>query len=138
METAPTILPKLESVEFVFRGRDLPLNFHPAAIRVSADFTPFGASGDPIGRDAELQGVRARLPGRGELKLSGGIIFAPVILVRLEPDRQLYVKHREIDRPGCARARTAARTSPAISSRGAARKSRFGNAAREQRQHKDR
>ena len=36
------ILMGLQTIDLWERG-DLPLNFHPAAIRVSAGFTPYGA-----------------------------------------------------------------------------------------------
>ena len=32
---------------FIFIRRDLPLNFHPAAVRASANVTPFGAVSVP-------------------------------------------------------------------------------------------
>jgi hypothetical protein len=35
--------PRRETIEPNSGRRDLPLNFHPAAIRASADFTPWGA-----------------------------------------------------------------------------------------------
>jgi hypothetical protein len=33
--------------EFVWSADDLPLNFHPAAVRASANVTPFGAMSVP-------------------------------------------------------------------------------------------
>ena len=40
---------------------DLPLNIHPAAIRVSADFTPWGVGGATGGRRS-WSGLRSRSP----------------------------------------------------------------------------
>jgi hypothetical protein len=41
------------------KGRDLPLNFHPAALRASAGFTPWGAGGATCDRRS-WSGLRRR------------------------------------------------------------------------------
>ena len=44
-----------------FSPSDLPLNFHPVAIRVSADFTPSGVDGATCDRRS-WSGLRSRSP----------------------------------------------------------------------------
>ena len=61
----------LEADNGLSKGRsDLPLNFHPVAIRVSAEFTPTGAVG-ATGRSAEPSAGEARWPVAVEEIFSG-------------------------------------------------------------------
>ena len=48
-----------DDLDSAFGAIDLPLNFHPAAIRVSADFTPSGAGGATCDRRS-WSGLRSR------------------------------------------------------------------------------
>jgi hypothetical protein len=41
--SAAMVLANLDAMPGLIKGIDLPLNFHPAAIRASAGFTPSGA-----------------------------------------------------------------------------------------------
>ena len=49
-----------------FSAIDLPLKFHPAAIRASADFTPWGAGGATCDRRSG-SGLRSRSHVAGRL-----------------------------------------------------------------------